>query len=136
MKTSNTSKLGNVLAIGAMHWRWSRQLFSNARLRFKPAIAVNGFKDIRLCRNAAPAFLVLAVAAALPAASTMAADIFWTGGEGRYTNPTNWTGGVLPGSGDHAINNNGSNNVVQINSGDASWSVVDLICGNADNTSG
>ncbi|MDB6063799.1 MAG: Autotransporter-associated beta strand repeat protein [Pedosphaera sp.] len=66
----------------------------------------------------------------------MAVDIFWTGGTASYTNATNWTGGVLPGSGDHAINNNGSNNVVQINSGDAAWSVVDLICGNADNTSG
>jgi len=125
MKSSNPSKLGHILAIGASHWRWPRHLFLNAHLRTK-----------RLCRTTTPVALTLAISAALSAGTARAVDIFWTAGTASYNNGANWTGGVIPGTGDHAINNNGSNNVVQINPGDPAWSVVDLIAGNADNASG
>jgi autotransporter-associated beta strand protein len=72
---------------------------------------------------------------ALPSSPLNAADIFWNGGTGSYTNAAGW-GGTVPGPADHAINNSGSNNVVKINEGDPIWTVIDLIAGNADNTSG
>src|SRR2546430_12461666 len=78
--------------------------------------------------------LALAALALWPFA-TPAADIFWSDGTASYTNAADW-GGTVPGGGDHAINNNGSNNVVQINAADPAWTVIDLIAGNADNTSG
>src|SRR6266487_2966690 len=80
------------------------------------------------------AALTFAALAIWPAAAP-AADIFWSDGTASYTNAAAW-GGTVPGGGDHAINNNGANNVVQINAGDPAWTVVDLIAGNADNTSG
>ena len=79
--------------------------------------------------------LILVAMFAWSALVAEAADIFWSGGTASYTNAAGW-GGTVPGDGDHAINNSGSNNVVQINSGDPDWTLVDLIAGNADNTSG
>jgi len=79
--------------------------------------------------------LTLTVLALCPVLTSRAADIFWSGGTGDYTNAASW-GGTVPGGGDHAINNSGSNNVIQINAGDPNWTVIDLIAGNADNTSG
>src|SRR5437660_2274356 len=78
------------------------------------------------------AALAFAALSLWPAASP-AADIFWSDGTASYTNAAAW-GGTVPGGGDHAINNNGSNNIAQINAADPAWTVVDLIAGNADNT--
>jgi autotransporter-associated beta strand protein len=78
---------------------------------------------------------LLAALALLSARATQAADIFWTDGTDSYTNAAAW-GGTVPGGGDNAINNNGSNNIVLINAADPPWTVIDLIAGNADNTSG
>jgi len=61
---------------------------------------------------------------------TQAADIRWTGGTDEYTNPAAWTGGVVPGTLDNAINDNTSNNVVLINPGDPNWTVNQLRAGN------
>jgi autotransporter-associated beta strand protein len=65
-----------------------------------------------------------------------AADIFWTGGTASYTNAANWTGGIVPGASDNAINTNGLGNVVQINAGNPDWTVIDLQAGSIEGTSG
>ena len=69
---------------------------------------------------------------ALLAASTLvtrAADRFWSGGTASYTNAAAWSG-TVPGSSDNAINDNGTNNVVQINVGDPDWTVNQIRAGN------
>jgi len=68
--------------------------------------------------------------------SSLATDITWIGGTAEYTNTVDWTGGVVPGVSDNAINDNGTNNVVQIISGDPSWSVNDLRAGNGTSAGG
>ena len=55
-----------------------------------------------------------------------ATDIEWQGGTASYTNAADWVGGLVPGSGDNAINSNGTNNVVQINPGDPDWTLIDI----------
>jgi fibronectin-binding autotransporter adhesin len=79
--------------------------------------------------------LALATVAVSAATVTEAADFFWSGGTGTYNNAANW-GGTIPGAGDNASNNNGSNNVVQINVGDPDWTLSDLSSGGADSTTG
>jgi autotransporter-associated beta strand protein len=59
-----------------------------------------------------------------------AADINWLGGTADYTNMASWAGGVVPASGDNAINDSGSNNVVRINAADPNWTVTDIRAGN------
>ncbi len=61
--------------------------------------------------------------------TTSAADISWNGATASYTNAADWSGGLVPGGSDKAINNNTTNNVVQINSGDPDWSVNQIIAG-------
>ena len=73
--------------------------------------------------------LTLTALALWPALMIQAADISWTGGTASYTNAANW-GGIVPGPGDTAINDNGTNNVVQINSGNPDWTLGRLRAGN------
>ena len=61
---------------------------------------------------------------------TQAADISWIGGTADYTNTADWVGGVVPGGGDSAINDHGSNNAVQISVGNPDWSVNQIRAGN------
>src|ERR1035437_2153947 len=77
-------------------------------------------------------YKVGALTLALLAASTLvtrAADRFWSGGTASYTNAAAW-GGTVPGSSDNAINDNGTNNVVQINVGNPDWTVNQIRAGN------
>jgi len=75
--------------------------------------------------------LLLAGALALASLSALAVDRTWNGGAASYTNAANWSGGVVPGAADLAINNNGTNNAVQINPGNPDWSVGGLQAGDA-----
>jgi len=81
--------------------------------------------------HTAKAILALAALAVWPAAMTEAADIQWTDGTASYTNAANWTGGIVPGATDNAINDNGTGNVVQINVGDPDWTVGQIRAGNS-----
>jgi fibronectin-binding autotransporter adhesin len=74
--------------------------------------------------------LALAALALWPVA-TRAADIHWQGPTASYTNAADWVGGVLPGAGDNAINDNGTGNAVQINVGDPDWRVGQIRAGNS-----
>src|ERR1035437_10072671 len=77
-------------------------------------------------------YKVGALTLALLAASTLvtrAADRFWSGGTASYTNAAAW-GGTVPRSSDNAINDNGTNNVVQINVGNPDWTVNQIRAGN------
>src|SRR5260370_2401753 len=74
--------------------------------------------------------LGLVCSVVLSAASTQAADRFWSGGTADYTNTT-WTGGVVPGATDNAINNNGVGNAVQISGGNPDWAVNQIRAGTA-----
>jgi fibronectin-binding autotransporter adhesin len=56
--------------------------------------------------------------------------IGWQGGTADYNTPANWVGGVVPGPGTNVFNDNGTNNVVQINSTDPAWTILDLRAGN------
>jgi autotransporter-associated beta strand protein/T5SS/PEP-CTERM-associated repeat protein len=75
--------------------------------------------------------LLVAAAMALASFSAAAVDRTWSGATASYTNAANWTGGVVPGTADVAINNNGSNNAVQINAGNPDWSVGAIQAGAA-----
>lgn len=59
-----------------------------------------------------------------------AADIVWTGGTADYTNTADWVGGVVPGVNDNAINDNSTNNAVQISVGNPDWLVNQIRAGN------
>jgi len=76
--------------------------------------------------------LTLAALAVLPASLTQAADLLWSGGTGTYNNAAAW-GGIIPGTADNAINNSGTNNTVQINSGNPDWAVSQIIAGSGAN---
>jgi len=78
----------------------------------------------------------LSLLAGLTASVSQAADIFWTGPSGSYTNTTSWAGGVVPGAADNAIATNGLVNAVQINVGDPDWTVIDLSAGGVTNGAG
>jgi len=64
------------------------------------------------------------------------ASVFWQGGTAGYSVNNNWTGGVVPGANANAVNDSGSNNVVEINSGDPAWNVNGLWAGSASNATG
>ncbi len=66
-------------------------------------------------------FLLIA-AAGLAMAHLTALGATWNGGTMSYTNAGNWTPAGIP-SQANAINNSGSNNVIQVNAGDPNWSV-------------
>ncbi len=80
--------------------------------------------------------LTLVSLLSLSALVAKAADIFWTDGTASYTNAANWAGGVVPGSADNAINTNGTGNIVQINTGNPDWTVIDLSAGGTLNGAG
>src|SRR5580692_9616244 len=75
--------------------------------------------------------LTLATLVALPVLTAKGADIHWVGGTADYTNAADWDSNSVPGSADNAINDNTTNNVVQINAGDPNWTVNDIRAGNA-----
>ena len=72
--------------------------------------------------------LFLAVMASVTMAQ--AANISWNGGTADFTNAPSWVGGVVPGPGDIAINDSGSNNVVRIRVGNPDWAVNQIRAGN------
>ena len=79
---------------------------------------------------------VLAFGLMLVACTAQAVDKFWTNNAAAsYNNATYWTPNGVP-NGDNAINNNGSANVVQVNSGDPNWVVNDILVGTVAGTSG
>jgi autotransporter-associated beta strand protein len=80
--------------------------------------------------------LAFSLALALSPFTGRTADIQWQGGTASYTNTADWVGGSVPGSGDNAINDNGTNNVVQINPGNPNWIVNDFRAGNAGGATG
>jgi fibronectin-binding autotransporter adhesin len=104
MKTPETSKVSSVSSIGVS------QVNRTAHYMKKKFLPILSF-----------------VAAASLA---HAADISWTGGTADYTNAADWVGGVVPGANDNAINDHGSNNVVQISAGNPDWTVNQIRAGN------
>ncbi len=72
----------------------------------------------------------------LSAASTQAVDRQWSGGTASYNTPGGWTGGVVPGGGDNAINNSGAANTVLISAADPNWTVNDIRSGDGGGNSG
>lgn len=76
--------------------------------------------------------LTLAALSVLPALNTHAADYLWSGGTGTYNNAAAW-GGTIPSTNDVAINNTGTNNVVQINSGNPDWTLSQIAAGSGAN---
>jgi len=72
----------------------------------------------------------LATLVVLLAFAAKAADIQWQGGTASYTNAADWVGGMVPGTNDNAINDNGTNNKVQINVGNPDWTVNQIRAGN------
>ena len=75
--------------------------------------------------------LFVSAAILLSTTPVQGADRLWTDGTASYNNPANWTGGVVPGAADNAINDNGTNHIVQINIGDPDWPLGQLGAGNA-----
>lgn len=73
--------------------------------------------------------IVLVLTAMTAISVAQAANISWTGGTADYTNAADWAGGVVPGVNDNAINDNGSNNVVQIRAGNPDWGVNQIRAG-------
>src|ERR1017187_3544774 len=67
------------------------------------------------------AILTVTALVAMPMLNAKAGDIHWNDGTASYTNAADWVGGVVPGFTDNAINDNGTNNKVQINVGDGDW---------------
>src|SRR6478735_3304272 len=72
---------------------------------------------------------LIAAAVALANFSALAVDRNWSGGAASYTNAASWTGGVVPGSADKAINDSGAGNAVQINVGNPDWIVNGISAG-------
>lgn len=63
-------------------------------------------------------------------------DIYWQGGTSDYNAGANWASGIVPGAGTNAINDNGSNNIVQINAGDPGWTLNELCAGDGSSATG
>ena len=63
-------------------------------------------------------------------------DIYWQGGTADYNVGANWVGGGVPGTGTNAINDSGSNNIVQINASDPIWTLNELCAGDGSNATG
>lgn len=60
-------------------------------------------------------------------------NFYWQGGTANFDADANWVGGIVPGIGTNAINDSGSNNLLEINAG---WSVNNLWAGDAPNAKG
>jgi autotransporter-associated beta strand protein len=60
----------------------------------------------------------------------------WRGGAADFNSDASWTAGIVPQTITNAINDNGSNNVVQINSGDPAWNPGGLWAGDETNANG
>jgi autotransporter-associated beta strand protein len=73
--------------------------------------------------------LFAALSLTLTTFAVNAANINWQGGTASYNTPADWVGGAVPGLPDSAINDNGSNNVVQINIGDPDWDISQIVAG-------
>ena len=63
-------------------------------------------------------------------------NIYWQGGTADYNAGANWVGGIVPGAGTNAINDSGSNNIVQINAADPAWTLNDLWAGDGSAATG
>src|SRR6266481_5525287 len=72
---------------------------------------------------------IMAAAVAVLGLAANATDTAWQNGTASYTNASDWVGGIVPGPNDRAINDNGSNNVVQINVGNPDWTLNQLLAG-------
>jgi len=88
--------------------------------------ASNGNRTAYPMKKKFVSFLIIMAAASMG----QAADISWSGGTADYTNTANWLGGVVPGTGDSAINDNGTNNAVRISAGNPDWAVNQIRAGN------
>ena len=85
----------------------------------------NGNRIVHLMKKK----IVLVLTAIAAVSVAQAANISWIGGTADYTNAADWAGGVVPGVNDNAINDNSSNNVVQISAGNPDWSVNQIRAG-------
>ena len=67
----------------------------------------------------------------LEAINTGELNVEWIGGTADYNMPTDWQGGAVPSvtNFQNAVNDNGSNNAVQINNSDPAWTVNDIRAG-------
>ncbi len=74
-------------------------------------------------------YLLLAALALLPTAVLAQTQDFWVGGTGDFNVTTNWSLNVVPASGYTANNDTSSNNVVQINAGDPTWTLNGIRAG-------
>ncbi|HHY85455.1 MAG TPA: hypothetical protein GYA07_07955 [Verrucomicrobia bacterium] len=94
--------------------------------------------NIRLSISGKTAVRAVAAVVLLASAAvtTRAAEILWTDGTASYNDPTRWSPNAVPGPSDNAVNNNGTNNAVQINAGDPAWTVVDPLAGTVAGTGG
>ena len=81
--------------------------------------------------------LALAFGLVLAVFTAQAVDKYYTNNAAAtYNNAASWNPNGVPGSSDNAINDNGSANVVQINSGDPNWNPWDVRAGNGTSASG
>jgi autotransporter-associated beta strand protein len=98
-----------------------------SKVRVVPSIgASNGNQIAYHMKKKIVSLLSIMAAASL----AQAADISWIGGTADYTNAASWAGGVVPGSSDSAINDNGTNNAVRISVGNPDWAVNQIRAGN------
>jgi autotransporter-associated beta strand protein len=65
------------------------------------------------------------------AISTSELNVEWIGGTADYDTPTDWRGGTVPDATNfqNAVNDNGTNNAVEINNGDPDWTINDIRAG-------
>jgi autotransporter-associated beta strand protein len=65
------------------------------------------------------------------AISTGELNVEWIGGTADYNTPSDWQSGAVPNETNfqNAVNDNGTNNAVQINNGDLDWMVNDIRAG-------
>jgi len=63
-------------------------------------------------------------------------NIYWQGGNSDFNVGTSWVGSLVPGPGTNAINDSGSNNLIQINPSDPFWSPNGLWAGDETNATG
>ncbi len=70
-------------------------------------------------------------AIALSALTASAQDILWSGGTASFNTPSGWSSLTVPTNTSNAVNNSGSNNVVQINVGNPNWTVNQIKAGNS-----
>jgi autotransporter-associated beta strand protein len=61
---------------------------------------------------------------------------YWTGGAADFNSSARWAAGMVPQFSTNAIDDNGSNNVVQFNAGDPAWNPGGLWAGDGTNANG